>query len=102
MTIKLSYEQTRAVLKYLRTKIDRRTEKESELIEVEGEYRTAKEWAELSKLKYGNRGIDTNLIYKRRQLGKTGYDLIRPIDEDTQKGKAYSQYNKALHKLRNG
>ena len=74
--------------------------KKPNLIEIDGETRTLKEWSDLSMEKYGDRGATPETIYKRMRLGKIGYSLILPLDKAIHEGRVMATYQKNMDRLR--
>jgi len=101
MKIPESFEQASYIVERLKQNkptVETRGKKPN-LIEIDGETRTLKEWSELSLLKYGERGATPETIYARMRLGKTGYSLILPVDEKTHQGRLQANYQQTLHRM---
>jgi len=101
MKIPESFEQASYIVERLKQNkptVETRGKKPN-LIEIDGETRTLKEWSKLSLLKYGERGATPETIYARMRLGKTGYSLILPVDEKTHQGKLQANYQRTLHRM---
>lgn len=101
MKIPQSFEQASYIverLKKSKSVIETRG-RHADAIEIDGETRSAKEWSELSFLKYGSRGATPETIHARKRLGKTGYSLILPVDEKIHQGRLQANYQRTLHRL---
>ena len=102
MKIPESFDQANLIIQRLKAgkpTVETRGKKPN-LIEIDGELRTIKEWSELSMQKYGDRGATPETIYKRMKMGKVGYSLLLPIDEAIHHGRVMANYQKNMDRLR--